>query len=45
MKYLKTLYVQVLIGIAVGIAVGYFCPDFTPAAKLLSDTFINMIKW
>ena len=43
-KYLKMLYVQVLIGITAGIAVGYFFPDFSPTAKLLSDTFINMIK-
>src|SRR5580700_7443745 len=44
MRLLKTLYVQVLLGIAAGIAVGFFYPDFTPTAKLLSDTFINMIK-
>ncbi|HMI65692.1 MAG TPA: C4-dicarboxylate transporter DctA [Cyclobacteriaceae bacterium] len=43
-KYLKMLYVQVLIGISAGIAVGYFFPEFSPTAKLLSDTFINMIK-
>src|SRR5258706_13226356 len=43
-KYLKMLYVQVLIGISAGITVGYFFPEFSPTAKLLSDTFINMIK-
>jgi aerobic C4-dicarboxylate transport protein len=44
MKYLKTLYVQVIIGIVAGIIVGYSFPSFAPAAKLISDTFINMIK-
>jgi aerobic C4-dicarboxylate transport protein len=43
-KYLKMLYIQVLIGITAGIAVGYFFPEFSPTAKLLSDTFINMIR-
>jgi aerobic C4-dicarboxylate transport protein len=44
MKYGKILYVQVLAGIAAGVAVGYYFPGFTPVAKLMSDTFINMIK-
>jgi len=44
MRWLRILYVQVLLGIVSGVAVGYFCPDFTPTAKLMSDTFINMIK-
>lgn len=44
MRYLKILYVQVLIGIAAGVLVGYYCPQFAPSAKLLSDTFINGIK-
>ena len=44
MRFLKTLYVQVLIGIALGIVVGYYFPEFVPTSKLLSDTFINMIK-
>lgn len=44
MKILKTLYVQVLIAIAFGVLVGYVFPGFTPTAKLVSDTFINMIK-
>ncbi len=43
-RLLKTLYVQVLIAIALGVAIGYFFPSFTPTAKLVSDTFINMIK-
>lgn len=43
-KYLGVLYVQVLIGIAVGALVGYYFPGFNPTAKLISDTFINLIK-
>ena len=44
MKYLKILYVQVLIGIALGVFAGWAFPGFAPSAKLISDTFINMIK-
>lgn len=44
MKYLKVLYVQVIIGIVAGIFVGWLSPSFAPAAKLISDTFINMIR-
>lgn len=44
MKYLKTLYVQVLIAIAIGVATGHFFPGFAPTAKLISDMFINAIK-
>jgi aerobic C4-dicarboxylate transport protein len=44
MKYLRSLYIQVLIGIIAGVIVGYSIPSFAPAAKLISDTFINMIR-
>lgn len=44
MKFLKILYVQVLIGIVLGILTGLFFPSFYAAGKLISDTFINMIK-
>ena len=44
MKFFKVLYVQVLIGIVAGVAVGYFFPAFAPAAQLISETFINMIR-
>jgi aerobic C4-dicarboxylate transport protein len=44
MKYLKVLYVQVLIGIALGVLCGWLFPAFAPTAKLISDTFINMIR-
>jgi aerobic C4-dicarboxylate transport protein len=44
MKYLKVLYVQVLIGIIAGVFVGWLVPSFAPTAKIISDTFINMIR-
>lgn len=44
MKYARSLYIQVIIGIAAGVLVGYLFPSFAPAAKLISDTFINMIR-
>jgi aerobic C4-dicarboxylate transport protein len=44
MKYLRILYVQVIIGIVAGALVGWLFPAFAPTAKLISDMFINMIK-
>ena len=44
MKYLKTLYVQVIIGIALGILVGWLFPSFAPTGKLISEKFIDLIK-
>ena len=44
MKYFRLLYVQVLIGIALGVVAGALFPSWAPAAKLLSETFINAIK-
>lgn len=43
-KYLEVLYVQVIIGIVLGGIVGYYFPSFNPTAKLISETFINLIK-
>jgi aerobic C4-dicarboxylate transport protein len=43
-KYLKILYVQVLIAIVLGVLTGYLFPSFAPIARMLSDIFINMIK-
>lgn len=43
-KYLGLLYIQVLIGIFLGGIAGYYFPAFTPTARLISDTFINLIK-
>jgi aerobic C4-dicarboxylate transport protein len=44
MKYLKILYVQVLIAITIGILLGYFYPDFAVQLKPLGDGFIKLIK-
>lgn len=44
MRVFKALYFQVLLGILAGVVVGYFFPEFTPTAKLMSDTFLNMIR-
>ena len=44
MKYLRILYVQVLIGITAGVIAGYLFPAFAPAAQVISETFINMIR-
>lgn len=44
MKYLKVLYVQVIMGILVGVLVGWAFPSFHATAKILSDIFINMIR-
>ena len=44
LKYLRILYVQVLIAIVLGVIVGHFFPGFFSTAKLLADMFINMIK-
>jgi aerobic C4-dicarboxylate transport protein len=44
MKYLKFLYVQVLIAITIGILLGYFYPDFAIQLKPLGDGFIKLVK-
>jgi aerobic C4-dicarboxylate transport protein len=44
MKWLRILYVQVIIGIIIGCLVGFYFPQFSPIAKLISETFINLIK-
>jgi aerobic C4-dicarboxylate transport protein len=44
LRYLKILYVQVLIGIVAGVIVGWLIPSFSPAAKIIADTYINLIK-
>ena len=44
MKYLKILYVQVIIGIVAGIVAGWLFPGFAATAQLISETFINMIR-
>ena len=44
MKLLKNLTVQVVIGIILGITVGYFFPDFGSQLKVLAEWFIKLIK-
>jgi len=44
MRIFKVLYVQVLVGILLGILAGWLFPSFQSTAKLISETFINMIK-
>src|ERR1700754_5150634 len=44
MKYLKVLYIQVLIGIFLGILVGLLWPHFGASLKVLGDAFVKLIK-
>jgi aerobic C4-dicarboxylate transport protein len=44
MKYLKTLYVQVIIAILIGILLGCIYPAFAIQLKPLGDGFIKLIK-
>ena len=44
MKWLKSLYIQVLIGIALGIALGYVWPEHGAALKPLGDAFVKAVK-
>ena len=43
-KLSKLLYVQVLIGLILGIAVGHYWPDFGAALKPLGDGFVKLVK-
>lgn len=40
----KALYVQVLIGVVLGIAVGHYWPDFGASLKPLGDGFVKLVK-
>ncbi|HEX8607253.1 MAG TPA: cation:dicarboxylase symporter family transporter, partial [Pedobacter sp.] len=40
----SNLTFQVLVAISLGVAVGTLFPDFAPHAKLISQSFINMIS-
>lgn len=40
----RQLYVQVLVAIAAGIALGHFYPDFGASLKPLGDAFIRLVK-
>jgi aerobic C4-dicarboxylate transport protein len=43
-KIFKSLYVQVLVAIAIGVALGHFYPETGAAMKPLGDGFIKLIK-
>jgi Na+/H+-dicarboxylate symporter len=40
----KALYFQVLVGLALGIAVGHYWPDFGASLKVLGDGFVKLVK-
>ena len=40
----RILYIQVLIAVAAGIAIGYFAPDLGKSLKPLGDGFIQLVK-
>src|SRR6478609_3745177 len=40
----KNLYVQVLIAIAIGVALGYFHPDIGIAMEPVSKGFVKLVK-
>ncbi|WP_141766046.1 cation:dicarboxylate symporter family transporter, partial [Pseudomonas sp. HMSC75E02] len=42
--FYKSLYVQVLIAIAIGIALGHFYPQTAVLMKPLGDGFVKLIK-
>lgn len=44
MRFLGKLYVQVLIGVSIGIALGVFWPEVGVDLKPLGDAFIKLIK-
>ena len=44
MKYLKILYVQVIIGILLGVLVGAVFPSFALTGRMISEKFIDLIK-
>jgi len=44
MKFIKILYVQVLIAIVIGVLIGHFYPSFAVDLKPLGDAFIKLVK-
>ena len=43
-RWYASLYTQVLIAVAVGVALGYFAPHWAVALKPLGDGFIKLVK-
>ncbi|MEO7523446.1 MAG: cation:dicarboxylase symporter family transporter, partial [Ferruginibacter sp.] len=44
MKLLKSLYIQVLIAISIGVLLGHLYPSFAVQLKPFGDAFIKLIK-
>ena len=44
MKWLKSLYVQVLIGIALGVLLGIVKPDLGASLEPLGQAFVSAVK-
>lgn len=44
MKYLRQLYIQVLIGVVLGVVAGYFFPSLSSVGKVIGESYINLIK-
>ncbi len=44
MRVLRSLYVQVLIAITIGVLLGHFAPDLAVTLKPLGDAFVKLIK-
>jgi aerobic C4-dicarboxylate transport protein len=44
LRFLKQIWVQVLIGVVAGIVVGWLWPTFGTGLKPLGDAFVNVIK-
>ena len=44
MRYFRLLYVQVLLAVVIGVAVGAIWPGFGAALKPLGDVFVKLIK-
>src|SRR5947208_16454696 len=43
-RHSSTLYLQVLVAVALGVLFGYFAPDKAAAMKPLGDGFIKLVK-
>ncbi len=44
MKFLKQLYIQVLIGVVLGVMAGYYFPSLNGVGKVIGESYINLIK-
>ncbi len=43
-KFFKSLFGQVVVALILGIAIGFFAPEFGAKLKPLGDGFIKLIK-